>query len=1086
MIWVLISYYFHSPMASSSPQPVTPTVWSARLVDWFFKNTQIVILLFIALMVSGLVSLFSLRSEGFPSPQINIAIISTVFRGASPNEMESQIVKPIETAVQNIKGVSEVRSTAANSFGSVVITFDATADFTATLGEVRNKVQNVTLPKDADKPEVAVPTFGGSISYYAITGAGDATALRQQGDYAKQQLEAVTGIKEFSLTQPINDKITVTWNGGTLAQTGLTITQVQQALQGNNVTIPAGTANIGGDATGTQTSVVTVAPFTSIDDVKNLTIGVSKTGTAVKLSDVADIALVSDNKSVLQTYSSRDAKGDAIKEAPALYYQLIYRDDADVTKTSKLVSDRIAEIQKAPEMKGSDIQTVFDVSVSIHDQVAEIEKAAIGGPIGTTPFGKFGWALGAIWLIMLAMLLFVSWRAAIISVLAVPLSLLFTFFALKVQGVSLNTLTLFSMVLVLALIVDPVIVLLEAIQRELDMGRRGRDAVIAAMNTIGIGAFIAVICNVLVFVPFGVVSGVFGQIIKFIPITVIPALLASYFVPLIFLTYMARWLLKPARSHSDEYEIANLWKVSQWFVRTNTRILQKKVVQVLIIVAAIIIPLGVSGVLFATGKVVPVQFSSTNDNTVYNVNVEYPANMVLDQKEKLLADATAVIKDDAATKNYFVMTQSDAMVSLSVQLLARADRDANSTEIVKRLNTKLSKLTDVHKRIFIAAADQGIGGPTADPVAVNIFGDDLDTLKKAAIKTGDILRAQPNVTRVNDGFTDQNNPQIAVAIDRGKLATTGLPAAAVAGILAGVTDNANSVTKFEEKVAGSTRTVDVILVNAARPTSVDAIKQTVLFATPTGQVITVADVATVSETQGFSGIQRLDGQRYVTVSAQVKDALKDAAAPQKAVKDYWTADNLTAAGLRSDALSDRGAGDAFLRSFRDLFIALGVACAMLYIILILFFKSFTLPFIILFAVPLSFIGVFPALALVGGQFGFLEILGVITLTGIAVNVGIFLIDLANQRRARGVDYKTAIAEASGIRFRPIFLTKVTALGGLMPLIILSPFWRSLATVVLAGVLVSGILSLFTTPILYSWFIGSQERRAAKRALKHKA
>jgi HAE1 family hydrophobic/amphiphilic exporter-1 len=234
--------------------------------------------------------------------------------------------------------------------------------------------------------------------------------------------------------------------------------------------------------------------------------------------------------------------------------------------------------------------------------------------------------------------------------------------------------------------------------------------------------------------------------------------------------------------------------------------------------------------------------------------------------------------------------------------------------------------------------------------------------------------------------------------------------------------------------------------------------------------VKVRDIATVAQDQAFTGISRLNGSRYVTVRAQVKDPLKDAAAPQQAVKDYWTKDRLAAAGLRADALEDKGSGNEFVQSFKDLFLALGAALLLTYVVLVLFFRSFSQPFIILFSVPLAFLGVFPALASIGGQFGFLEILGIITLVGIVENVGIFVIDLANRKRKAGIDYREAIAESTGVRFRPIFLTKVTALGGLLPLIILSPFWRSLALVVVSGILTSGILSLFTTTIMYAWIV----------------
>lgn len=1053
--------------------PVEPQVWSARLVDWFFKNPQVILLLFLAILIGGVAALKTLRSQGFPSPQINVAVITDLYRGASPEEVESQIVKPIEGAVQGIKGVTDVNASAASSFGNVIVNVDASADFTSALAEIRNKVQGIVLPQGADKPDISVPSFGGSVSFYAITGKGDAVSLRAQGDYAKQQLESVDGVKEFKLLQPINDKVNVVWRPADLSRYGLTPATLSQALQANNLSMPAGTANINDR----KASVVTVTPFTTIDDIKNLAVGLDKTSAipkAVTLSQVADISLVSENASLLDTYSSRTSKDAQATSAPALYYQLVYKDDADVVASDKNVQTRLEEIKVASEFKDSSISTVFNVADSITDQVKEIEHAAFGGPIGQSGFGKLGYILGAIWLIILSMFLFVSWRAALISVLAIPLSLLFTFMALKLQGVSLNTLTLFSMVLVLALIVDPAIVLLESIQHQIDRGLRGRNAVMAAMNTVGIGAFIAVICNILVFIPFGVVSGVFGEIIRYIPITVIPALVASYFVPLIFLNYLARTMLKPARKKVHDEEIGSLWKSSQWFVRTNTKILSKTWMQVVIIVLAVIVPLGITGALFATGKVTPVQFSSTSDNPSYQVNIEYPGNLVTASKTALVQKVSDVLKQEQTTKNFFTFTQGDNQIQLQIELFPRADRTEDSTAIVKRMNTSLASLGKPSERIFVTAIDQGIGGPTTDPVAVNIYGDDLASLKKAAIATGDVLRKQAHVTRVSDGFTGEDNPQIAVSIDRTKLAATGLPAFVVAQTLGGYLGE-SSVTKYEETIAGASRPVDVYLVDAQKPTSTSELEDTVLGATATGLPIRVRDVATVSETQGFTGIQRLNGQRYVTVTAKVEDALKDAAAPQQAVKDFWTPDKLKEFDLRPDALDSRGSGDQFLKSFSDLFLALGAACFLLYVVLVLFFKSFAQPFIILFAIPLSFVGVFPGLALAGGQFGFLEILGVITLTGIAVNVGIFLIDLANQRRKQGMDYKQAIAEASGIRFRPIFLTKVTALGGLLPLIVLSPFWRSLATVVLAGVLVSGVLSLFTTPILYSWFIGLGNR-----------
>ena len=1050
-----------------NPTDPTPRDWNAGIVDWFLKNTQIALIIFLAVVLGGLTALFSLRSEGFPSPQIHTAIITSTYLGASPEEVERSIVKPLEDAISGIKGITDVNSTAGSNVGIVNVSFDAGADFTSAISELRNKVQDAQLPKDADKATVTVPSFGGNISYYAITGSGDAASLRSVAEDLRLDLEGVSGVKDFAPVVPITDSVEIRWSQDKLTKAGITLLDIQQTLQGNNISLPAGQLSQGNNAA----TVVTYASITSVNELKALKIHSSQNPLSppVQLSDLADVVPVASNPSLVTQIGYKDptnATGlSALKSG--LLYQLTYSDTASVLKVAPNVAKVIDAKRQLVQAEGKDVVVVSDVAQSIQNQVDEVVGGAIGNKIGDKPIGNLGYILGGIWLIMIAMLVFVSWRAAIIAAVAVPLSLMFTLLALWVQGISLNTLTLFSMILVLGLIVDPAIVVLEAIQRQLDMGMRGRAAVISAINSVGNGVFYAVITSIIVFVPFGVVSGVFGQIIKYIPITVIPALIASYFVPMLFLTFLAQRFLKPSKDAVDDEEIGNLWKVSQWFVRTNTKILNKRWLQVVIIVLAIIVPLGVSGALFATGKISPVQFSSPHDTEDITVNVEFPSSSSDQYKRSLVSQVETYLVTRKDVYAYFPYIQTDKNLQMYVRLVPRKIRDTDSPEIVDAINADLSKYTQKNAGVFYTAEVQKIGTPEAAfPVAVNIYGDNLDALKKAAIKTGDILREQPKVTRVEDGYTNVSNPQIAITLNRDALAKAGLPAVQVATALNGLLGTV-SVTKFQEDIDGNNRTAEVILTNQDKPTSVEAINSTIVSATSLGPVY-VKDIASVSETNGITVINRLNGSRFVTVSAKVADPLKDAAAPQAAVKAFWTSDMLKSYGLRTDALESKGSGDQFVKSFTDLFVALGIAILLLYVALVIFLKSFLQPFIILFAVPLTFVGVFPALTLVGGQFGFLEILGIITLSGIVVNVGIFVLDQANQKRAEGVPLKQAIAEASGIRFRPIFLTKITALAGLLPLILFSPFWRSLATVVVAGVLVSGFLSLFTTPILYVW------------------
>jgi multidrug efflux pump subunit AcrB len=742
-----------------------------------------------------------------------------------------------------------------------------------------------------------------------------------------------------------------------------------------------------------------------------------------------------------------------------------------VLKTDERVVKQVENLRRTWNSQGIHLVTLYDAPEGIRAQIQEIRDGAFGGKIGEGPLANAGYLLGGIWLIVLAMLFFVSWRAALISAAAIPLSLLFTLLSLKLMGISLNTLTLFSMILVLGLVVDPAIVVLEAIQREIDLGKRGITAVRDAIRLIGGGLFMAVLTSVIAFIPFGIVSGVFGEIIRYIPLTVIPALVASYFIPLLFLTYLAQRFLHPDNRSVNPDEEASLWRSSRWIIRANRAILNRKWLQIAIVLLATVVPFGVTGFLFATQRITPVQFSATDDSDWLIFTAQFPANLSSAQKHAFLNRLEPIIQSVPAIESYFPMDQQNGGATFMVRLLPRRLRDQNAADIAADIQKQFDLAQDPAQRVFFTAKVSGVGVPENDyPVSVNIYGDDLDTLKKAAIRTGDVLREErfrETVTRVEDGYTGVTSPQVLITVKRDQAQQYGLSAIQIAQTLSAIVGQ-TAVTKFEQEIDGAIRQTEVFLLNASQPANLNDLTNLIFASTPTGQPIRLQDIATIEQRDGVPSIQRLNGSRYVTVQAKVADPLKDAAAPQKAVKDFWTADNLKAYGLQADALEDRGAGDEFLKSFRELFIALAVAILLTYIAMVYFFRSFFQPFIILFAVPLSFLGVFPALSLIGGQFGFLEILGIITLVGIVENVGIFLIDLANRRQRDGEDYRDAIAVASGIRFRAIFLTKITALGGLIPLIIVSPFWRSLALVTVAGILVSGILSLFTTPSLYAW------------------
>ncbi|MDQ3018608.1 MAG: efflux RND transporter permease subunit, partial [bacterium] len=867
-----------------------------------------------------------------------------------------------------------------------------------------------------------------------------------------QKLLAIDGVKSFTDISGVKEKIYID-----LAPQYLNPAIIEQITTAN-IGFPLGQSVINGKVT----PISGASTIKSLDDVRNISISIPGNPTPMKLGDVASVYLGTDTGNKVHRVGYLDEADNKFKIQPALLYEIRLTKDADLLQVGEEVQKAVDET-KSPNNK-TDYAIVFNQSEEARAQVDEIVEAAIGGKWDIDgPLAYLGFLFGGVWLLILAMLLFLDWRSALISALAIPLSFLFTFIILSVAGIQLNTLVLFSFVLVLGLIVDPAIVVLESIKRYMELGLRGNRAVLRAVDVIGFGLFIAVLTSMIVFIPFSVVSGTFGQIIKYIPWTVFPALIASYFIPLVFLTWLAGKYLKgnPDEQLRDEDDPHTLWPIARWFIRANRYILQHLWLQVAIVILGLAVPIGVSAFLFSSGQVRQVQFSQPDDVEYLQLSIPRAANQTPSELQAQVGEVEGILKNHISEiKTFFYQDisgggGSSQNLSVFIELMPPADRDRKSPVIAEDIQDEVQqKFGDL-----ASASELGAGPPTESyPVTVKIFENDANKLRDASQKIANELRTYSEVDGVITD-NDRSSKELVVTVDPVKASSLGTNSAAVYGQIAGF---------LGEKKVYRVGEYDVVVRVAAdsKPNTLEALQSLALF----GQngPVTVGQVATISEETVPGSIRRLEGERYTQVSARLKDA-RDAINVQRKITD-WSKSNSVELGLSDRAFEDRAGVNEFEKSFQELFLAIGLSILATYIVFVLFFRSFVQPLIILFAIPLILIGVFPALAIfAGGQFGFLETIGILMVIGIAENVGIFLIDYANRKVAEGMDKKEAIALASGIRFRPVILTKVTALAGLLPLAVFSPFWRGLSLVVIFGILSSGVLSLFTTPVLYSWF-----------------
>lgn len=1028
---------------------------NGKIVKFFLDQKQLTAMLLAIIVIVGAGSFFQLRVEGFPEIKVPIAIVTTVVPGAGPETINDTITIPVENTLRELKGLKEITSTSQKNISVVVLSFTDGIDTNIAIQEARTKLESVKLPSGVNSPEISVPETGSAPFFVSVSGPSNLLDLKAQAKTLEEKILAVDGVKSFSDISSVKEKIYIDLPPQYL------LPAITAQISAANLGFPLGESIIDGK----QIPVSGAVTLQNLEDLRNLLINIpaiqpNEAPRTVKLADIASVYVGYDDGGKVNRVGYLDDAENKFKIQPAVLYEVRLDSSADLIQVGDEIV-KVVEETKAQDGK-TDYAVVFNQAKEAQRQVDEIVESAVGAKWDLAgPVGYLGYIFGGIWLLIIGMLLFLDWRSALISSLAIPLSFLSTFIVLNLLGIQMNTLVLFSFILVIGLIVDPAIVVLESIKRYMEIGFKGRDAVLRSIDVIGLGLFIAVLTSLIVFIPFSVVSGTFGQIIKYIPLTVFPALISSYFIPLVFLTWLAAKFLKADAKGAlhDEDDVHTLWPIAQWFIRTNRYILKRTWVQVLVVILGLAIPILISGILFATGKVRQVQFAQPDDVQNISLSIPLEANATPAQLQIETAEVENILKGHIKEiQNFFYQdfrgSGSSDSLTVFVTLKPISERSEKSSEISAKIEESLK--AKFGERAIVS--EFGAGPPASSyPVSVKVFENDPEKLKNAVNRIAQELRSYSEVDTVVTDY-DKTNAELVVKVDQDKANLSGVQVGAVYGQIAGMLGEKNLFRIGE---------LDTILrvPEDSKPNTVDALKALDVF----GQngSVKVGDIAEIKESAAAESIRRAEGDRYAQVNARLKDS-SDAINIQRKITD-WVKSSTNELGVSSRAFEDRVGVNEFEKSFQELFLAILLSILVTYIVFVVFFKSFIQPLIILFAVPLIFIGVFPALAfLAGGQFGFLETIGILMVIGIAENVGIFLIDYANRKVREGMDKKEAIAIASGIRFRPILLTKITALAGLMPLAVFSPFWRGLSLVVIFGILSSGVLSLFTTPVLYNW------------------
>jgi multidrug efflux pump len=1013
---------------------------------FFLHNRQFTILIITALIAAGIYSLLSLPKENSPEVRIPIGIVTSILPGASAADVERLVTNKLEDGLNNIKNLDKLTSTSHEGLSVVVVHFIASADIDKSMQDLKSEVDKIKpeLPDEAESPSVTEANVVNTpILLISVSGEYSPEELTALGDFLKDELKSVKGVSEVQVSGVRDREVQVIVNQAKLDQYRLRLVDVVAAIQSSNAALPIGSISMDG----VQYALKFAGDIADPKEVRDIAL-VSSNGTPVYVRDIAEVFNgLEDSKNF-----SRVSSGGA-PAVPSLTLSIFKSSGGNIVKTTEEVKEKLEELKKTT-LSGGNVLVQFDAGDEINRNLFDLTETG----------------LITVVLVMITLFLTIGWRESVVAALSIPLSFLIAFIGLQVMGNTINFVSLFSLILAIGILVDSGIVVTEAIHTRSSLYPTKTQAAEASLVEYAQPLMTGTLATIAMFVPLFFISGIVGKFIFAIPFTLISVLLASIFVALGLVPLIAILFSKTEMNRLEIIQENYTHRVQTWYRAKLNEILEDRRTQN-IFLWTIFVLFFVALALPVTGVVKSIFFPQDDLDFVY-VEIEKPEGTTLEETDL----ATRAVEEklyDISIIDSFVTTigansvfqQNTAsgpkFANITVLLPKKGERDMTSTEVVDFLRKTLSevKTADVH------VYEPSNGPPTGAPVVIKFIGDDLDKLEAAVSKAQDILESIPGTSEVNTS-TKNNGTQFTLTVDKAKATALGLSPVVIAQTLRTAVNGVTATTIKKQE-----QDIDVIVklnVNASysdpsetNQATPDAIRE-ISIQTPRGPVL-LGSVLKTSAERSNAIIQHEDRKRLESVSAFTTP---DATAGDINAKFLERQAELN---LPSDVeMQIGGENEDIDKSFQDMGLAFFSGLFLMFAILVLEFNSFRYAGWLILMVLLSLIGVFGGLAITGQPLSFSSLLGVIALAGVIINHAIILIDsLSRIEKANpGWTHKEIVVEAANSRLRPIVLTTITTVVGMIPLVSVSALWGPLAFAIMFGLSFSMLLTLVVIPIFY--------------------
>jgi len=1008
------------------------------MINLSIKRPVTTVMITLIVFIAGIVSYNVLDLAYMPSTDAPMIMIMTTYTGCGPEEMEELVTKPIEEQLATLSDVDTISSTSSLGSSRVMVEFNDGVNVDDKMNDVRDKIDQVSrqLPDDAGDPSIMKMNMNQESMNVAITSdkySAD-TLYSYVDNNIKSKFESVSGVASVDLMGGTQYEIDITVDPVKLQNYGITINTISQALKAENANTPAGSIQQGS----TDMDIRAVGEFGSIDDIKNLPVS-TKGGNVICVKDVADVAKNAVDKSSVTIVNGKEGVMLSVDK----------QSDANIVTVSDNINAEIAQLK----------QNYPDVKIQLMSTTADYIKTSLSNVIET--------AVESAALAVLILLIFLrDWKSAFIIGVSIPASIMATFALMYVSNMTMNTISMGALVIAIGMLVDNAVVVLENINTFHQRGFSPKEAALKGTQEVSMPVLASTLTTVAVFLPLTFVSGMMGTYLKQLGYVICFALLASYVVSVTFVP-MASALLLSANDRKIKRKktiFTYIGGLILYFLNGMDNFYKKVLVWSLKHrITTIIIVLAIFLSSLSTIKFMGMDLMSNTDESACSVSIELPNGSVFEKSQEMLNTVMDAIGDVPEKESMYATIRNSGSASINYNLVDKEKRARSTDEICADIRKKVANIPGA--KITVSASSNAMGQMGgANGFRLQITGDDTSTLRTVGDECISLISQIPGMYNLENSMDDAV-PETDVTINRAKASKYGVTTSSIASTISAAVSGVTSTT-----LKDSGDELDIkIKYNSDSVKYLDDVKK-LTITTSSGAVIPITDVCDFNVGESAVSISRENQKRYIEISGSYEQSYGYTSTQiQQLIKEKLS-NYVFPTGC---SYSFGGQMKMLNQVSNNLIMVLIVAIALVYMIMASQFESLVYPLIIMFSMPISLTGGILGLFITGQSITMTALMGLIMLVGMVVNNAIVLVDYANQLRfIHGKDYIEALLEAGPSRLRPILMTVLTTVLGLLPMAIATSsgmeMMQPLGIAVIFGLSLSTAVTLVFIPVLYAY------------------